>query len=87
MKPPRQFACAGQTPAGSEIVAQNAQNHLGQQLFADADFTVTGKLELRGAVFKSNRNHAESWRAIEQYKSTASRNCFFSTNSPLVWAT
>jgi len=53
MKPPRQFACAGQRLAGSEIVAQNAQNNLGHQLFADADFTVTGKPELRGAVFKS----------------------------------
>ena len=29
----------------------------------------------------------ESFRAIEQYNSTASCNCFFSTYSPSVWAT
>jgi plasmid stabilization system protein ParE len=28
-----------------------------------------------------------SFRAMEQYKSTASLNCFFSTYSPSVWAT
>jgi hypothetical protein len=49
-KPARQFSCAGQALSGSQIVAQNAQNDLSHQLFADADLAVMGKPELHAAI-------------------------------------
>jgi hypothetical protein len=45
-KPPRQFSRAWQTLAGSQVVAQDAQNDLGHQLFADRNFTSPGEPEL-----------------------------------------
>jgi hypothetical protein len=46
----RQFPCAGQALSGSQIVAQNTQNDLSHQLFADADPAVMGKPELHAAI-------------------------------------
>jgi hypothetical protein len=44
----RQIARAGQTLAWSEIVAENAEDDLGYQLFADRDFAAACKPELHG---------------------------------------
>ena len=48
MKTPRQFASAGQALARRQIVAQNAEHDLRDQLFANRDFTASGKPELHG---------------------------------------
>ena len=49
-KPTCQFPCAGQALSGSQVVAQNTQNDLSHELFADADLAVMGKPELHAAI-------------------------------------
>src|ERR1700752_1401964 len=49
MKAPRQVARRGQTLAGREVVAQNAEHDLRHQLLANRDFASARKPELHGA--------------------------------------
>ena len=48
MEASRQVARAGQALSGREIVAQDAEDDLGDQLFADRDFAAACKPELHG---------------------------------------
>ena len=48
VKAPRQIARARQALTGRQIVAQYAEDDLGDQLFADGDFAAAGKPELHG---------------------------------------
>ena len=50
MKAASQFACAGQTVAGTQVIAQNAENHLSDKLFAERDFGAVSKPKLHGQV-------------------------------------
>jgi hypothetical protein len=47
---PRQFARAGQALAGSQIVAEDGQNNLSHELFANGDFAAARKRELHAGL-------------------------------------
>lgn len=50
LEPPRQFPSAGQALSGREVAAQDPQNDLGDELFADADFACAIEPELHSLL-------------------------------------
>jgi hypothetical protein len=45
-----EVACAGESVSGGKVVAQNSEDDLGDELFADGDFAAAGKPELHAAI-------------------------------------
>jgi hypothetical protein len=82
----RQFPCAGQALSGSQIVAQNTQNDLSHQLFADADPAVMGKPELHAADILSalhpdgtelpRTRHSETEKVLGQTRAMRTQDCY-----------
>jgi len=72
MKAARQFACAGQALAGSKVVAQDSEHDLRNQLFANRNFTASGKPELH-----SGQHHKLGRAAKKVVIALSRRNCRF----------
>ena len=79
MKAPCQIASAGQSLARLEIVAQDAEDDLRDQLFADGDFAAAGKPELHGGNIISCRLPGE-----KVVKAKSRNHCRFSGSGSMM---